>query len=42
MNRVWLFVTKRRRLLLFHVVLSEELVKLFQEDEGENGVRSEK
>lgn len=41
MNRVWLFVTKRRRLLLFHVVLSEELVKLFQEDEGENGVRSE-
>lgn len=41
MNRVWLFVTKRRRLFLFHVVLSEELVKLFQEDEGENGVRSE-
>ena len=27
--------------MLFHVVLSEELVKLFQEDEGENGVRSE-
>lgn len=41
MTRVWLFVRKRRRLLLFHVVLSEELVELFQEDEGENGVRSE-
>ena len=39
--RVGLFVRKRMSLLLFHVVLSEELVQLFQEDEGENGVRSE-